>query len=139
MSTLVVGYDGSDCARAALETAIGVAGAFGDGIVVVFAYQVSRLGGEVEDYARALRERATEVLGHAVDQAAAHGVTVATEVAEEGPAKALVDAAAAHDARAIVVGTRGEHPLKGALVGSTPHRLLQIADRPLLVVPDTGA
>lgn len=136
MGTLVVGYDGSDCARAALSTAIDVAQAFGDDVVVVFAYELSRLGGEVEDYARALRERAEEVISHAVDQARAVGVDVSTEVTEENPAQALVNIAAVKQARAIVVGTRGEHPLKGAIVGSTPHRLLQIADRPVLVVPD---
>lgn len=138
MSTLVVGYDGSDCARAALDTAIVVADAFGDDIVVVFSYEVSRLGGEVEDYARVLRERAGEVLAHATDQAAAKAVNVSTEIIEANPAQALVDIAATKQARAIVVGTRGEHPLKGALVGSVPHRLLQIADVPVLVVPDTA-
>ena len=138
MSTLVVGYDGSDCARAALDTAIVVADAFGDDIVVVFSYEVNRLGGEVEDYARVLRERAAEVLAHAADQAAAKAVKVSTQIVEANPAQALVDAAAVQQARAIVVGTRGEHPLKGALVGSVPHRLLQISDVPVLIVPDTA-
>jgi nucleotide-binding universal stress UspA family protein len=35
----------------------------------------------------------------------------------------------------IVVGTRGESPIRGALLGSTPHKLLQLSDRPVLVVP----
>ena len=38
-------------------------------------------------------------------------------------------------ARLIVVGTRGESPFLGALVGSTPHKLVQVAQRPVLVVP----
>jgi nucleotide-binding universal stress UspA family protein len=46
-----------------------------------------------------------------------------------------VELAAELDARVIVVGTRGESPLRGALLGSTPHKLLQLADRPVLVVP----
>jgi nucleotide-binding universal stress UspA family protein len=34
----------------------------------------------------------------------------------------------------IVVGTHGESPLKGAILASTAHRLIQIAERPVLVV-----
>jgi nucleotide-binding universal stress UspA family protein len=35
----------------------------------------------------------------------------------------------------IVVGTQGESPLRSALLGSIPHKLLQLSDRPVLVVP----
>ena len=34
----------------------------------------------------------------------------------------------------IVVGSYGERRCKGALVGSTPHRLLHLTERPVLVV-----
>jgi amino acid transporter len=36
---------------------------------------------------------------------------------------------------AIVVGTHGESPLHGALIGSTPHKLMHISNCPVLVVP----
>jgi nucleotide-binding universal stress UspA family protein len=38
------------------------------------------------------------------------------------------------DARMIVVGSYGEKPLRGAIIGSTPHRLLHLSERPVLVV-----
>ena len=135
MGTIVVGYDGSDCARAALATAIDVAKALDDQLRVVMAYEVSRLGGEVADYATALRERADQIIAMAQDQAAAAGVPIEGEVVEEERVQALIDVAQQTDARVIVVGSRGEHPLKGALVGSVPHKLLQVAGRPVLVVP----
>jgi nucleotide-binding universal stress UspA family protein len=56
----------------------------------------------------------------------------------ERPAAALVDVADQRDARFIVVGTWGESPLRGAMLGSTPHKLLHIADRPVVVVPASG-
>jgi nucleotide-binding universal stress UspA family protein len=34
----------------------------------------------------------------------------------------------------IVVGSTAESPLKGALVGSTPHKLIQLSPVPVLVV-----
>ena len=56
-------------------------------------------------------------------------------VVEQSPAQALVELADERDARLIVVGTHGESPIRGALLGSTPHKLLHISDRPVLVVP----
>ena len=46
-----------------------------------------------------------------------------------------MDVAEARDARFIVVGTWGESPLRGAILGSTPHKLLHVAARPVVVVP----
>jgi nucleotide-binding universal stress UspA family protein len=34
----------------------------------------------------------------------------------------------------IVVGSYGDRPLRGAIPGSTPHRLLHLSERPVLVV-----
>jgi nucleotide-binding universal stress UspA family protein len=135
MATIVVGYDASDCARAALKIAIEVAEAFGDDVRVVVAYEVSRLGGEVADFASALAERAQEIARLASDQAAGVGGKIEAEVVDARTADALVEVADRLDARLIVVGSRGESPLRGALVGSTPHKLMQVTDRPLLVVP----
>ncbi len=35
----------------------------------------------------------------------------------------------------IVVGTYGDSPIKGAILGSTPHKLVQIAEVPVVVTP----
>ena len=48
---------------------------------------------------------------------------------------ALSELADNESARMIVVGSYGESPIKGAVLGSTPHKLLHWAERPVLVVP----
>jgi nucleotide-binding universal stress UspA family protein len=48
---------------------------------------------------------------------------------------ALAETADERDARMIVVGSYGDPPLKGVILGSTPTKLLHLADRPVLVVP----
>ena len=35
-------------------------------------------------------------------------------------------------------GTHAKRPLKGAILGSTPHKLLHLSDRPVVVVPIGG-
>ena len=58
-----------------------------------------------------------------------------TEIVDERPAEALLDLADRYDAAMIVVGTHGETPFVGAILGSVPHKLLQVSDRPVLCVP----
>ena len=134
MSTLVVGYDGTDGSRAALDAALGLAAELGDGVVVVFAHVTSRLGGEVRDYDDAVREHGRGVLEEARGIAREAGVEVELVMRELSSAEALIAVADEHDARMIVVGSYGERPLKSALVGSTPTRLLHLSERPVLVV-----
>jgi nucleotide-binding universal stress UspA family protein len=136
-SGVVVGYDGSECAKAALAVAVEVGKAYGDTVTVAFAYDLSPVGGEITDYAAALKELALKRVTEAKELAtgADADVEVQTAVLERAPAHGLVELATELDARVIVVGTRGESPLRGALLGSTPHKLLQLADRPVLVVP----
>ena len=57
------------------------------------------------------------------------------QVGPSGPAHAIADAAATGTADLIVLGSVGSGPLKGLLLGSVAHRLLQIAPCPVLVIP----
>jgi nucleotide-binding universal stress UspA family protein len=137
-SGVIVGYDGSDCAKAALATATEVAAAYGEKLIATFGYDVNPLGGNVPEWARALREVATERLEEArrIVAESAHAIELEAVIVERSPAEGLAELAKQRDARVIVVGTRGESPFHAALVGSTPHKLLQLADRPVLVVPE---
>jgi len=63
------------------------------------------------------------------------GVEASLALVPERPTDALISLGEEHDARAIVVGTYSESPLRGAILGSTPHKLLQLSERPVLVVP----
>jgi nucleotide-binding universal stress UspA family protein len=134
-SGIVVGYDGSDCSKEAVRVAIEVGKAYQEPVIIAFAYELNPVAGEIHDYHAALKELAGKRLTEAI--ALAEGVTgdVEAVIVEQAPAPALVALADERDARVIVVGTRGESPIKGALLGSTPHKLLHLADRPVLVVP----
>jgi nucleotide-binding universal stress UspA family protein len=134
-SGVVVGYDGSDCAKTALRAALEVGKAYEEKVIVAFGYDLSPVGGELHDYVEALRDLATRRLTEAQELAAAVGTQIGAVVVERTPARALVELAEDRDARVIVVGSHGESPIKGALIGSTPHKLLQLSDRPVLVVP----
>jgi nucleotide-binding universal stress UspA family protein len=137
MATLVVGYDGTDGARAALSGAVDLASELGDALIAVFAYSIGRLGGEVTDYATAVEEHGRAMLEEARRIGAEGGVELETVLRERETAEGLIEVADERDARMIVVGSHGERPLKSALVGSTPTRLLHLSERPVLVVRAT--
>ncbi len=133
---VVLGYDESPGADTALEAAIEVASKYGEELVLVYgAAPPGGIGEEFKSHREALMEMGRTATGHALERALAAGVQARVELVDAKPAEALVQVGDAVDATVIVVGTAGEGPFRGALLGSTPHKLLHLANRPVLCVP----
>ena len=132
---IIVGYDGTECSEAALDVAIGLAKDLSTKLVVLYAYDPPRIGGEVRDLDQALETRGREVTAQAVEKAQAAGVETQPEITKEKPSVALSAVASQRKARFIVLGSYGERPVTGAILGATPHKLLHIAEVPVIVVP----
>ncbi len=138
--TVIVGYDGSDEARAAFAVAIDRAQP-ADTIVVVHASQSasSWLGTPYYDRAVAdILSAAEQVLDEMRPIAEQVETRIEFEVVEGSPAEVLIRLAAVRDADEIVVGSRGLGRLRGAL-GSVSQELLREAARPVLVVTRDAA
>jgi nucleotide-binding universal stress UspA family protein len=134
MSGVVVGYDGSDHAKAALRAAVDLGKRLDVPLIVAFGFEANPVGGEALDYWAALREHGQGLLEAAMAEAKAGGVEPETVVVEEAPAVALSELARERQADMIVVGSAGERPLVGAIIGSVPQKLIHLADVPVLVV-----
>ncbi len=136
MSSVVLGYDESPGARAALAAAISVAKRYGEQLVIVYGTAPpGSLGEEYRSHQEALEQIGRTAVGHAVEEAEAAGVEAVVELVSAKPVDALVEQAEAKDASVIVVGTYGESPMRGAILGSTPHKLLHVSRWPVLCVP----
>jgi nucleotide-binding universal stress UspA family protein len=134
--SIVVGYDESPGADRALDVAIGLADRLGEPLMLVFgAAPPGYLGEEFGSHLAALEALGHTAVSHAVEKADQRGVRADVEVLRAKPAEALVEVADRLDASMIVVGSYGESPLRSALLGSTPHKLLHLTTRPVLVVP----
>jgi nucleotide-binding universal stress UspA family protein len=139
MDRIVVGYDGSDCSKAALEEAVKLAKDLGGGVVLAFGYAPPGIwGGEIAEHEEAIEEFGETVMGEAKRRASAAGIEAEVEMVAKRGAEALLDVAERRDARMLVVGSHGEASLKGMILGSTPHKLLHLSGRPVLVVPANG-
>ncbi len=135
---MVVGYDGSECAKEALRVAVGIARCSGVGVMAVFASEPPAALAGSDDQRRALLERGGELVEEA-ESLVGGSVPFHGRVVDEKPAPGLNMVADEVSATMIVVGTYSEGPLAAALVGSTPHKLLHLSQRPVLVVPAHGA
>jgi nucleotide-binding universal stress UspA family protein len=136
---VVVGYDGSEPARAALTYAA-VRSCEGGRIVAVNAFQpVSDWLGS-PNYQQALvayQEHGRQLLEE-LNGAPELGAELETSLLEGPPARAIVAAADARDADEIVVGSRGFGRVRGVL-GSVSHALLHETDRVVVVIPADAA
>lgn len=133
---IVLGYDGSDGAKAALLQAVDLARAFGVRLVVVFAYGQNPTGGVTGDVKRAVEHVGEAMLTEAREAAAAHdaSVVVEPELVDGRPVDALVTVAQQRGARVLVVGGNGHGAVVGSLLGSSTYKVLHHATVPVLVV-----
>lgn len=135
--TVVVATDGSDGAKAAMQVAVEIAKADGGKLIIAHVEQdVAGKGGIVPvdmtggEFVAGLREQAEKLSGEGVEASVETAAIVLG-----GPAHAIEEIAKKADADLIVVGTRGHSAVAGLLLGSVTHRLLHVADRPVLSVP----
>ena len=134
--TIVLGYDESPGARRALGYAIDLAKLLDDTAGPGLRRRTARPDGRRARRAhRGARRTRPGRAEHAVGTATAAGVATIVELVDEKPAQALLDSADKHDARLIVVGHLRGEPAAGAMLGSTPHKLLHWSSRPVLCVP----
>ena len=145
-STIVVGTDGSETARKAVETAAGLARDLGAAIDLVCAYEpVPRtpLPAEARHAPPDLqwtinpREDVDAMLGEAAVVVEAAGVAVRTYAREGDPADAILDVAEERGADLIVVGNKGMTGAKRFLLGSVPNKVSHHAPCSVLIIRTT--
>lgn len=134
MQNVVVGYDGSEESKRALERASAL-GRQGAKITVVAAVSLGlhgprSMGALNEDEMRAERE----VLDAARNDLKTQGIDVQAIEGEGEPADVILEAAKEVKADLIVVGTRGRGAAKRALLGSVSTKVVHDADCDVLVV-----
>lgn len=146
--TIVLGYDGSECAKEALDVAVELARDEPESrIVVVHGHPVHvatlgggpggayHIAGEVERSREHARPAENALLQEAAALISAAGVSVASTIEWKTPWHAVLDVAEEEDADMIVVGSHGLGATRGRVLGSVPHKLLNHSRIPVLVVP----
>ncbi len=133
---IVLGYDGSPGAQAALPHAVEFAKAFGVTLVVAFAYGANPVGGVTGDVQRVTADLGTQFLEEAVAAAKQvdASVPVRTELIDGRAVEGLIALAENLGARVLVVGGNGRGAIVGTLLGSVGYRVVSETDVPVLIV-----
>ncbi|MGA2520827.1 MAG: universal stress protein [Acidimicrobiales bacterium] len=133
---IVVGVDGSPCARRALSWALDTAAALGAEVVAVHALGLLTHLGAATEPAESHRRNVQQ----AFDEewcAPLHTSAVPNQrvLVDGNPVTALLAAVGDFGADLVVVGSRGHGGFPGLQLGSTSHQLVQHATTPVVVVP----
>ena len=137
LETIVVGVDGSDGARQALEFAAEIAAPTGASIVAVHAFRpLDHLADmpqpiDFEALESEARRRLRDVWCEPLRM---RGVAYDTEILHGEEADVIHDVATRRRADLIVVGARGLNAIQRLLVGSTSMKLVQMSRIPVTVV-----
>jgi nucleotide-binding universal stress UspA family protein len=143
---ILIAYDGSDGAKAAVEQASKLFPGEPTTVLTVWQRFIDTMalsGGRfnlVIDYEEIDREAE-----HGASDRAGEGAALANEagldpgaqtaVVEFTLADTILAGAAAVEAKVVVCGSHGYGGLKSLMLGSTSHQILQHADLPVIVVP----
>jgi nucleotide-binding universal stress UspA family protein len=141
--SIVVGTDGSETAREAVQQAIGLAKAVGASIELVSAFeptpgprprQPAREAPRDAQWTVNPREEVAATLREASEAIERAGVAVTPYAREGDPADAILDVAEERGADLIVVGNKGMTGARRFLLGSVPNRVSHHAPCSVLII-----
>jgi nucleotide-binding universal stress UspA family protein len=139
--SLVVGTDGSDSAKRAVDEAVRVAKALGAKIHIVSAFEPLRgahVTGAPEGAAKVWAPLPDAQVEATLSEAAAAvrfaELECETHAVEKNPADALLDIAQEVDADMIVVGSKGMHGAQRLKLGNVPNKVSHRARCHVLIV-----
>lgn len=133
--TILLAVDGSQYAERAVELTRRLAAGSGDEVVVLHVTQIMPVRGGQAVELQGDRD-AIELAGRYAKELEAAGVAARVELdrAMAGHvARSIVEAAQQHHAGLIVMGSHGRGDVVALLLGSVAHKVLHLADRPVLI------
>ena len=145
---ILIAYDGSDDAKAAIEHVATLVSGQPATVVTVWEPYVTLVtrypgaaglgaGEDFEEIDNASRDAADTAAEEGAGLARSHGIEASGHglARQDSIVNTLLNEADRANASAIAVGSRGLGGLGSLLLGSVSHALLQNADRPVIIVP----
>ncbi|MGP5318250.1 universal stress protein [Arthrobacter rhombi] len=132
---VVVGIDGSNDSKAALQWAVEYGKRFDLPVYAVAVWELPLAFGNMATYPETgaqVEERTSKVLNEAVQEAVGPGSGVLQRTERGHPAKTLVEIS--ESAELLVLGTRGRGAFRGMLLGSVSQHCASHSKCPFVVI-----
>ncbi|WP_433199122.1 universal stress protein [Nocardia sp. CA-107356] len=140
---IVVGYDDSPGARAALRIALELAAAHKSALTIVAVEEHRPLYrpviGEIEEERSVEEEASHRWLEAAATAAAERGIAIHAEIRAGHPAHELAVAATDHEADLLILGRSGHSAIWGRFIGAIAEKAARHADCSVLIAQDGHA
>jgi len=135
MKRVLVGFDGSDGAKNALNKAMMILDEDGELIIVAIVPLPSDRNLLDQKTYEAIKLRAHNLINTTIHDIGAHGHTIKGMVKEgEDIAAVIIDVANELNCDLIVLGSRGSSSLGKYPIGSVANKVVQYAAKPVMVV-----
>lgn len=134
---MVVGYDGSESSRKAVEWAVSLAGSLKNDIVVVSVVKLPEFSPSIDEIDEAYADGEKyyrPLLEKIVKYGEEQGVLIQTEILRGHPAESIVRYAFDRKADLIIMGTRGMGGFKNLIIGSVAQKVVSYSKVPVLVI-----
>jgi len=129
---IVVGYDGSDHSKKALEIAVDLAKRYGAEIIVITVVDIA--SSTDPSVIKIAEDAAGQISSEASEKLSKEGVEHSSIIRHGDPGVEIVKAAEENKADLIVVGSRGLSTLRRLILGSVSRKVINKSKIPVLVV-----
>lgn len=137
LKKMVVGYDGSEGSRKAMEWAVSLACKVKSDVVAVAVVRMPEFSPSMDEIEEAYVDGERyyrPLLEKIVEYGEEQGASIRTEILRGHPAESLVRYAYDRKADLIVMGTRGMGGFKSLIIGSVAQKVVSYSKVPVVVI-----
>lgn len=134
---IVVGYDGSEYSKKALDIGLIMAQKMGSSLVVVTVLSAPEFSATIDEIDESFNHAEKKVqpqLDELKKMCLAQGVEIETAILKGHPAESIVKFASQRKADLIIMGTRGIGGFKSLVIGSVAQKVVSYSKVPVMVV-----
>lgn len=134
---IVIGYDGSEHSKKALDAGLLMAQKLGSSLVVVTVLRAPEFSATIDEIDESLNHAEKQVrpqLEELKKVCSVQGVEIETAILKGHPAESIVKFASERKADLIITGTRGIGGFKSLVIGSVAQKVVSYSKVPVMVV-----
>ena len=134
MKRILVGFDGSEGAEAALNKAMSLLDEDGELVILAVVPGPSDKSFVDHDIYNQLKQKARILIDSVIADIGSHDFTITGMVEEGDPSAKIIDIASTLNCDLIVLGSKGASEIGRYPLGSVANKVVQYAHKPVMVV-----